>query len=165
MWDNVILLHIDPNVQSPLDGPWWCMNFQFSPWRPHSPQHHWDIRHTTVLGEGGFWEIQREKQKKTLHCFTMSRSTWNHPASANACKRFVSWRSWLTHMIKWTRRLTLCAAKHLSSLSSAFVTYSRASNTSCFFRSASMLGRRDRSRDARASLHRNSASSLDTHTP
>lgn len=57
MWDNMILLHIDPNVQSPLDGPWWCMNFRFSPWRPRSPRHRWDIRHTTVLAEEGFWEI------------------------------------------------------------------------------------------------------------
>lgn len=60
--------------------------------------------------------------------------------------------------------LTLCAAKHLSSLSSALLAYSKASNVSCFLRSASMLGRRDRSRDALASLHRNSASSLDGHT-
>lgn len=59
--------------------------------------------------------------------------------------------------------LTLCAAKHASSFSSAFFAYSKASNVSCFFCSASMSGRRDRSRDARASLHRTSASSLDEH--
>ena len=60
----------------------------------------------------------------------------------------------------WNQRLTLWAAKHRSSFSIALLAYSKASYTSCFFRLASMLGRRDRSRDARASLHRTSASSL-----
>lgn len=141
------------------------MNFQFSPLLPRNPQYHWDRPHTTVLGEEGCWGFGQMSDifYKNVHCVTMAWRTWKHPGSANARKSAVCYCESVVPS-QWNHRPTLCAAKLCSSFSSAFLTYSKASNVSCFFRPASMLGRRDRSRDARASLHRNSASSLEGHT-
>lgn len=61
----------------------------------------------------------------------------------------------------WKHHLTLCTAKLFSSFSRAFFAFPKASKISFFFRSASTPGSCERSRAARASLHRNSASSLD----
>lgn len=61
IWINMIgwQYNIDPNVLSPLDVAWWCMNFQFSPWFPPNRRHHWDKQHTTVWGEEGCWELNQ----------------------------------------------------------------------------------------------------------
>lgn len=91
-----------------------------------------------------------------------------HDNIQRRCRGEMDQRLWFALMnlmqINQPCFLTLCAAKHFSSFSRAFCAYSNASKVSSFFCSADVLGRRERSRDARASLHRNSASSLDTHT-
>lgn len=88
----------------------------------------------------------------SLPCLLLGPQQIKHPDQMCICK------------IKKKHHLTLCTAKLSSFFSSAFLTYSKASYVSCFFRSASMSGWRVRSRAARANLHRNSASSLHGHT-